>query len=62
MNNEDFVYQQILSGCKSAGIRESVSTGHALRGLDRYKKGKYSGKPIKLISETIKEAKKAAPK
>ena len=62
MDREDFVFNQIIKGCNAAGVRESIAQGAALTALDKYKKGKYQGKPIKLISDAIGEAKKQAKK
>jgi hypothetical protein len=60
MNIEDFIFSNILSGCRGSGVRDSVAQGVALRSLDAYRKGQYDGKAAKIITDAIAEAKKQA--
>ena len=60
MNTDTFVYTQIFNGCLNAGVRNGIASDYASRGLEIYGKRAYIGKVPKLISDTIKEAKKAA--
>lgn len=54
--NNDFVYSQIYKGALAQGAKEKHAKDCAVMGLDDYKKGKFTGKPSKLIESRIKEA------
>ena len=58
MDTNNFVYRQILTGCLDAKVKNGLASDYAALGLERYNKGQYFGKAVKLIADTIKEAKK----
>ena len=53
----DFVYNSIYKGCKAEKVDELASKDAAIMGLQKFKNGQYST-PIKLINESITQAKK----
>lgn len=57
--NNDFVYNQVLSGALKAGASQSSSRNAAVKALEDYKKGKFD-KAIKLIETAISGAVKAS--
>lgn len=59
MNPNDFVYQSIYKGCKSAGVTESIAHSQSVIGLDKYKKGAIGGMKVgDFIKSMIIQAKK----
>ncbi len=58
MDTDSFVYKQIYNGCLGGGVKDGLAANYASSGLNRYNKGQYDGKVTKLITDTVKEAKK----
>ena len=58
-NPTDFVFTQIYKQSMAQGVNERLAHRVALVGLDDYKKGRYQGKPSKLIDDRVAEAKKS---
>lgn len=50
---EDFVFTQIYKGSIREGVSERLSHNTAMIGVEDYKKGRYQGKPSKMIQERI---------
>jgi hypothetical protein len=59
MQANDFVYQQTYKGCLDAGVKPGVAADFAATASERFKKGKYTGKPKALMDEMIRQAKGA---
>lgn len=59
MEPNDFVYQQIYKGSLAAKVNEGVARGHAVMGLDSFKKGKFT-RVDWLIRDMIIKAKKVS--
>ena len=59
---EDFVFTQIYKGSIREGVSEGLSHNTAILGVEDYKKGRYQGKPAKMIQDRIAAAKKAHKK
>ncbi len=57
MTPNDFVYNNVYKGCKLAKCDELTSKNAAVTALQKFKNGQFST-PIKLINESIVEAKK----
>lgn len=60
--NPDFVYKKVLNGCLNANVSQTEARNAAVYALDCYKKGKYKGKVLDLITDSIKQAKKVGKK
>ncbi len=58
MMPSDFVYNQVLQGCRDAGLSEHAATLQANQALTLYKQHQYQGKPTGLIKDQIALAKK----
>lgn len=58
----DFVYNQVLKGCLNAGVSQSGAKNAAVYASECYRKGKYKGKVLDLITDSIKQAKKVGKK
>ena len=60
--NKSFIYDKVLKGCLNSGVSQNVARNYAMVASDSYSKGKYKGKPINLIEQSIKDAKKVDKK
>lgn len=58
MNNNDFIYQQTYKACLDAGVNPGIASDYAAVASERFRKGNYQGKPIALMDEMIRQAKK----
>lgn len=59
MNAIDMIYKEIYKGSLKAGARESSARDAAVIGVSEFKKGRFK-KPIDLIEDMIKKAKRGA--
>lgn len=58
-NQESFIYNQVLNGCQKELMDMKSSQDAANNAVDDYKKHKLGGKkPLDLIIDSIKKAKK----
>ena len=58
-NQESFIYNQVLNGCQKELMGMKSSQDAANNAVDDYKKHKLGGKkPLDLIIDSIKKAKK----
>lgn len=58
MQPSDFIYNQTYKACLSGGVRPGIAADYAATASERFKKGKYTGKPKSLIDEMVRQAKK----
>lgn len=56
---EDFVFTQIYKGAIRENVSERLAHNTATLGVEDYKKGRYQGRPAKMIQDRIAQAKKA---
>tara|TARA_R110002074_G_scaffold121968_1_gene256481 strand:+ start:10889 stop:11107 length:219 start_codon:yes stop_codon:yes gene_type:complete len=62
-NQESFIYNQVLNGCQKELMGMKSSQDAANNAMDDYKKHKFGGKkPLDLIIDSIKQAKKVNKK
>ena len=54
----DFIYDAVLNGCLREKVDINIAKDAAMMASEKYKKGKYEGKPSKLIETSIKQAKR----
>ena len=59
MNPSDFIFSQVYRGALSEKVNERIAKDHAVMALNKFKKGQFK-KPVELIKESIRQAKKAS--
>jgi len=59
MTPDQLIYSTIRNKCSQAGLDKETANRVAEDGLIKYKQNTFCGKPIDLIEDAVKEARKA---